>query len=530
MSTETGRYGEYQEPTLTGEPYADYAVEPLSAEAVHYGEYPAVDATEASRYAEFQTEADYAAALEREINCFKNANNVNIDLHNSFGDDYGVNGGLDASSTLDCEAFDYGEHALLDEQGAPFIDEHLEVDGAYSADDASIAEYEAYLATRRNVSARSYPREFSENAAELAPPYADGAYVDGLHPDNESDILTLDVNGDAQYADDYAPRSGYDLPMTKSERRAAAREKLRLAREAEQEERRIARMSAGRGRVPQGAAIAEIRSLVDGSVAAVRARIEGQIAECEAERDFAENSFSVSEAEKKRLVKRLAAEAARLRRTKKKALKYERRDAERHYSALLVTPTSLSLSSRRKRERAESIYTRLDALLKEKTRINERLAKLYTGDAAAHGDEKTGKRARDIRRRTAKRVKRRYKRDMRILEKRIPLDIKEKLVASVNKLIDAEARLSALEYQLKRQKPRGALRRDIKNEMRDARVVIKYAYSDYKHFLKKARRYLDRQDNYKHQLAWLALALLLVAVGAVTYLVFRTEINAFFGA
>ena len=118
---------------------------------------------------------------------------------------------------------------------------------------------------------------------------------------------------------------------------------------------------------------------------------------------------------------------------------------------------------------------------------------------------------------------------MRVLEKRVPLDIKEKLAKSANKIIDAEILVATLKFKIKRTKPRGEVRRDMKRKIRENRSAIKYYLSDYRRFLKRARAYAERSFGIKIQIIWILFALAALVVLVMLYLRFEAPVNAFFG-
>ena len=117
---------------------------------------------------------------------------------------------------------------------------------------------------------------------------------------------------------------------------------------------------------------------------------------------------------------------------------------------------------------------------------------------------------------------------MRVLEKRVPLDIKEKLAKSANKIIDAEILIATLKFKIRKNKPRGEVRRDMKAKIRENQGAIKYYLADYRRFLKRARAYAERSFGVKIQVVWILAVLAVLITLTVLYLRFEEPVNAFF--
>ncbi len=315
-----------------------------------------------------------------------------------------------------------------------------------------------------------------------------------------------------------AQYSGEDYAVGKFSNSRMSREEKKSLLEADRKERE-------RRKYPS-----DEENLFDGtmkkSVEAIDRRINCYINSFREKLDFMDNSFSVNAADnriKKRVLKK---KIRRLEKIRAKVKEEDLYNLKRYYSALRVEPDDVLGVKRR--GMLESLSLRLDSVLRERDEVNSRLIELYT-EGIKNGDiEKINRRGSAIRRRSSKRAKRRLSRDMRVIRERIPLDIKEKLVLAANKLIDAESYADSLEYRMKKSKVRGNARRDMKNEIRSRRRSLKPLYADYRHFLKKARKYAERADDFKKQLYWLLLLLLTVGAAVGIYLIFREQISGFF--
>ena len=315
-----------------------------------------------------------------------------------------------------------------------------------------------------------------------------------------------------------------------STKRERNREQLRFLREARREEKRIGKFADTKTLKTLGAGekLSIFREKIEREIFMLKTRSDALIINAEARLDYLDYSFSASYKDKKKERCELKRRIRELKRNRKRSLKSARRNSERYYSQLLVSAESLGITKRDKRDKLDSLNMQLDALLSERERINEQLIKLYSGDIRGAGDKKINLKIKKIKKNTARRVFRRFRRDMRVLERRVPLDIKEKLAKSVNKIIDAEVLAAVLKYKIKRTKPIGEVKRDMKTKIRENRAAIKYYLGDYRRFLKRARAYAEREKGIKIQIVWiLGFVAVLVAL-ALLYLRFEAPVNEFF--
>lgn len=260
------------------------------------------------------------------------------------------------------------------------------------------------------------------------------------------------------------------------------------------------------------------------SVLAVKSRFEYEINECRERLSFLDNSYSVNGRDRALTRRELLRRIRKLERNKKKALILEKEDSRRYSSALLIS--SDMAGNEKTRTRLESLRLRLDTVLREREEIDTRLITLYTGDSK--GELSLIRKTSAIRKRSSRGVSRRFRRDMRILNKRIPLDIKEKLVRLVNELIDRESSANALRYRMKRMKRGSAARRDLAREIKLRESSLKPLYGDYKSMLKRARKYEEHIRDFKVQALWIFGTLLVLFGVFAVYVIFRDEIHGFF--
>ena len=328
-------------------------------------------------------------------------------------------------------------------------------------------------------------------------------------------------------APDYEESFDFDAAPLLS-RREKRREQLRFLKESEREEKRIAKLARKSAKdADRAEKLSAFREKIDRDVTLVKTRNEALLINAESELDYLENSFSASYKEKLLKRRELREKVKRLKKIKKKALKFERSDSERYYSQLLLTAEGLGVTKRRSVDKLDSLLMRLDTLLSERERINEQLIKLYSGDIRGNGGRKINLGVKKIKRRVAKKTARAFRSEMQVLDKRVPLDVKEKLAKSVNKIIDAEILIAVLKYKIRKTKPRGDVRRDMKIKIRENRASIKRYLADYRRFLKRAKQYAEDARGIKFQLAWILSVLAVLVLLTVLYLRFEAPVNAF---
>ncbi len=260
------------------------------------------------------------------------------------------------------------------------------------------------------------------------------------------------------------------------------------------------------------------------SALAVKSRFEYEINECRERLDFLDNSYAVNEKDRALERRELSRRIRKLEKNKKRAQLLEKEDNRRYNSALLIS--SDMAGNEKTRSRLESLRLRLDTVLREREEIDTKLIALYTGDS--RGDLSLVKKTSAIRKRSSRGVSRRFRRDMRILNKRIPLDIKEKLVRLANELIDRESSANALRYRMKRMKRGSPARRDLAREIKLREESLKPLYGDYRSMLKRARKYEERIWDFKVQALWIFGTLLVLFGIFAVYIIFRDEIRGFF--
>ena len=322
----------------------------------------------------------------------------------------------------------------------------------------------------------------------------------------------------------------FDFESSKpASRREKNREKLRFLRESLKEEKRIARFANKGLTLGFGEKISVFREKIERDILLIKTRCEALKTNAQSRLDYLEYSYSASYGEKRRERRELKESVRKIKKLKKRALKYEKLDSERYYSQLLVTAESAGLTKRRAIDKLDSLNMQLDTLLSERERINEQLIKLYSGDISGEGDKKINQHIRKIKKNVARKTSRRFRREMRVLEKHVPLDVKEKLAKSVNKIIDAEILIATLRYKLRKMKPYGEAKRDMKRKIRENRAAIKYYVADYRRFLKRAKMYENRAKGVKIQIVWVLAALAVTVVLAALYIRYEEPVNAFFG-
>lgn len=210
----------------------------------------------------------------------------------------------------------------------------------------------------------------------------------------------------------------------------------------------------------------------------------------------------------------------------KLAMELERKDNERYYSLILENLDSMRLSKRADRARLIEIREELIDLLHRRDRINARLIELYSGvsDGSKGGEEARAEAERRGRRREYKRLS---SLERRLTNSKVSYDMRKGILELMDERVSLKGSEERLRFILKRERPRGAKKKELKKELK--RVVRQLKDNDYKldrladRGLTKAR---ERRSRSTFSMVGWVLLIALAAAGAVCY-IYRAEIWAF---
>ena len=308
------------------------------------------------------------------------------------------------------------------------------------------------------------------------------------------------------------------------DRREMEREKLRLARENKRRARKGLAPIPGDGIVESDAdrVSAEKSRMIKRELArdeaVISARSEYNVARLENEINKLLYSFAAKDDKRRRQLRDVEVRQRRLRRLAAKALRCEKKDNERFYYLLTHSREETVLRKRARKERLEALVMRLEVLLTERARINERLLSLYGYDPSGKSASLKKKES-SIQKKHAKAAYKKQRRMASRLEKmHVPLDIKDKVYALMNKKTEIITHSEIARSRLKRDVYRGRARGELVREVRGARRSIRAIDKEIAFLMKKAKRHDQEHKSSISQGIWI-IGVLVAAV--VVYLLWH---------
>lgn len=211
-----------------------------------------------------------------------------------------------------------------------------------------------------------------------------------------------------------------------------------------------------------------------------------------------------------------------------RAKRLERLANKRYY--LAATDKAVCSATRRAKREVEisSVLRRLNFLLDERARIDDRLIQLYTGSS------KMNKKTYGVyANKKARRVARRAYKSQRKLAKKVSrlhatLKLKDKIFALMNERTLEYAKIENSLCKLR--KGDKSLSRELKRDIKKSKKKIVYLKSDIKYFIKKAEKEDNKHRANKEQAIWLISLLAAALVIGGVYLAFKSAIDAFFAS
>lgn len=240
---------------------------------------------------------------------------------------------------------------------------------------------------------------------------------------------------------------------------------------------------------------------------------------------FYDHDFGAGKENKK--VKR---KMSKIRKSISKAMRLERKATKRYYTVLAneaASPTKLKKV--KNQEKLNKLLVQLESLTSERERLDARLKDLYRGAESKAGG-KIRARADRKRYKAAKKVHRSLRYANRQLNKlHAPNSLKTKIRYLFNTRIVSKSTLVYSKYLLKKLKPKGDARRELKNDIKKAKKSLFHVGESLNRLLRSARNY-DKAHRRTSKLlvAFIILVVLGAALGACWYF-FGSTILAMFG-
>jgi hypothetical protein len=253
---------------------------------------------------------------------------------------------------------------------------------------------------------------------------------------------------------------------------------------------------------------------IDKSVKLVEARMLYEIESMKAEHRMLGYTFSMDVLKKDRTDRKMRRMISKRMSLFSKAIKRERADAKRYYTASLDKYAGNPDKRAKNTAAIESVLARLDYALKEREKIDERLVHLY-GEGVPTGDarkeikvaEKAAKHAYKAQLKLAKRVARMH----------APTELKEKIFELMNERVKLLSDIERNTYLLSKKRYTGADKRNVKRQNRAMKRTARQKEDDIYFFIKKAQKQDESHVDGAHRLGWLVLAVLIALGIGVLY-------------
>ena len=200
----------------------------------------------------------------------------------------------------------------------------------------------------------------------------------------------------------------------------------------------------------------------------------------------------------------------------KTAKKLEKEATKRYYEVLAKESKSLTiLKMAKKQDELSYILTKLENLLKERGELDAELSTLYRGAESVSGG-KIRERAEKKKLKKAKKIRKTLKStDRRVSKMEVPQPLKTKIRFLLNTKIVTEAALTYSKYLLKKLKPQGDARKELKRNIKSAQDSLSRLESSLKRMVNKAEKFVKARKRRYTLIKVFAVVLLSAAIAAV---------------
>lgn len=218
----------------------------------------------------------------------------------------------------------------------------------------------------------------------------------------------------------------------------------------------------------------------------------------------------------------LKAEKKRLKALKKsikKAKKLEKKATKRYYNTLCKEAENPTVIRNPKRKaRLEEVVSKLEGLYRERESLDTRLANLYKGAESRSGG-KIRLKAEKKRYKMARRVHRNLKpADCRLEKMNIPGSLKVKIRYLYNTKIVSKSTITYSKYLLKKLKPKGDARAELKRNIKKAEKSLALLEVNLKKLTKKARSLNEKRIARRRFLKFFLFLVVVAAIAGAVYM------------
>jgi hypothetical protein len=203
----------------------------------------------------------------------------------------------------------------------------------------------------------------------------------------------------------------------------------------------------------------------------------------------------------------------------KKAKKLEKKATKRYYNTLCKEAENPSVIRNPKRKaRLEEVVSKLEGLYRERESLDARLANLYKGAESRSGG-KIRLKAENKRYKMARRVHRNLKpADCRLEKMNIPGSLKVKIRYLYNTKIVSKSTITYSKYLLKKLKPKGDARAELKRNIKKAEKSLALLEVNLKKLTKKARSLNEKRIARRRFLKFFLFLVVVAAIAGAVYM------------
>lgn len=359
--------------------------------------------------------------------------------------------------------------------------------------------------------------------------YTGGASVLDVVP-SEADVKGDELVRFAEVGD----RTKESQALSDFNRRRSKEEEKELLRFAENEAKRDGASGAGvssgkeQNNPPQKTDVQSgISATVDTQIrndrAYIKERFAGNLRQLKLQKSRAALRFGEQSKKDKRSAAKNRYDITNSKRDMKKELKYEKLDNDRYYYLVLLNLSKAKLPKKTNPERLKLLREELMTLLNQRDEINRRLCELYLGKdkSVSASDELLDKWE-------AKGMRRCFKKHRGLVRKmermHVEVSKKQQIFRIIDGQVEIAGKIGRLECILKKQKAKGALRKDSLKEIKKLKSEYKFNEKSIDRQSISAMRTATKRNKSRSAtlVGWISL-ILLVGAGLAVYF-FRAPI------
>lgn len=248
------------------------------------------------------------------------------------------------------------------------------------------------------------------------------------------------------------------------------------------------------GIIKDAALEAKVAEQANKDLSVITKYIDFEISMLESARDIEKFRFGKETVEVRKSKKQIAKEIAHLKKANQVALKYEQADNDRYYSVVMTDPEFVQTKKKRvNRIKLDSLRSRLIVLLNKRDEINSKLSSLYTGTEVNLDGSSVNQKWRHVKNAAAEAA---IRKDMKLAKRvsKLPASEgeKQRIYTLMNKRLDAKSTLELCKYRLKKENNTVRVRRDLKEDIKMSKRIIKQCTADINWMMKRFRgRYAE---------------------------------------